>query len=100
ADGSWQWVGLGLGSYQGRAPDLELNAQGQPRIVYVSEDYSSEESAYGSLFYGWCDTNCQSAGGQWQHKRVENGFILMAEWEAGYPEPCGGGFWSGRVPAL
>lgn len=24
----------------------------------------------------------------------------MAEWEAGYPEPCGGGFWSGRVPAL
>jgi hypothetical protein len=97
---NWQGVGLGLGDYQGNYPNLVLDAEGRPRIAYISSDYESEDSPP-ALYYGWCKSNCQSANGQWEHKRVETSANLMAEWEAGYPDPvCVGGFWGGQVPAL
>lgn len=96
---NWQGVGLGLGDYAGSSPNLALDAEGRPRIAYIASDYESE-GAYPALYYGWCKSNCQTANGQWQHKRVENNENLLAEWDAGYPEICVGGFWAGHVPAL
>ncbi len=77
-----------------------MYAQGRPRIAYITEDYEGESSSYNSLFYGWCEVNCQSTDGQWQHKRVENSSNLIAEWDVDHVEPCGGGWWGGQVPDL
>ncbi len=96
---AWHFVGV-LES-DGRDPDLELSAEGQPRLAYIANEFVDTSSDYSTLFYGWCDVNCQSSEGVWTHSRVENGRNIIAEWQGGYPAAvCEGGFAGGGVPSL
>lgn len=91
--GNWQIRDLGLGVNNGRGPDLELTAGARPRIAYSL--YS-----VGGIGYSWCDTNCESAGGTWQHQVVESGTDLAHDWPVAYPPHCDGGIWDGLTPTL
>ncbi|MCB0209081.1 MAG: hypothetical protein KDJ52_07120 [Anaerolineae bacterium] len=90
---SWQGVPLAINQNNGRGPDLELDANGRPRIAYALYDF-------GGLGYSWCNSNCESANGVWQHKVVESRADLLAEWPVAYPPHCDGGLWDGVAPTL
>jgi hypothetical protein len=67
----------------------------------AAPDYDEQgNNGVDSLHYLWCNTECQSAGGQWQDARVENGDNLQAEWVGAYPSACSQGTWHGLVPSL
>ena len=90
---NWQGQELGLGYGNGQGPDLELDANGQPRIAYVV--YNG-----GGLGYSSCDSNCESADGHWTHTVVESGNDLQAAWNVAHPPHCDGGIWDGLTPTL
>lgn len=91
--GNWQGRSLGLGTSNGRGPDLELDGQGRPRIAYSLYDV-------GGLGYSWCTGTCESAGGTWQHRQVETRANLYTAWPVAYPLNCTGGLWDGLTPSL
>jgi len=90
---NWQRRNLGLAWSDGRHPDLEIDANGRPRIAYAL--YNS-----GGLGYSWCTGNCESAGGVWQHREVETRAKLHTLWPVAYPPNCSGGLWDGLTPSL
>lgn len=91
--GNWQAKDLGLTQSDGQHPDLELDAQGRPRLAYAL--YNA-----GGLGYSWCTANCESAGGAWQHQTVETRANLHTLWPVAYPPNCSGGLWDGLTPSL
>ncbi|MAT99734.1 MAG: hypothetical protein CL608_21550 [Anaerolineaceae bacterium] len=91
--GNWQRKDLGLGSSDGRGPDLELTAAGKPRLAYAL--YNA-----GGLGYSWCNNNCESTTATWQHQVSESRSALYQAWPVVYPEHCDGGLWDGIAPTL
>jgi hypothetical protein len=90
---NWQRYEVGLDWGEGQAPDLELDATGKPRIAYALYDQ-------GGLGYGYCDSACETIGGQWQHRVVETASDLASLWPVAYPPHCDGGLWNGLTPVL
>lgn len=92
-EASWQRRDLGLGTKNGQEPDLELDAQGRPRLAYAYDTSNV-------LGYSWCDTNCESPGAQWQHQVIESATTLEQAWPGAYPIACNPGLWHGLTPTL
>jgi hypothetical protein len=89
---NWNTLDLGLGFSNGQEPDLELDAQGQPRIAYALYN--------GGLGYSWCNANCESASANWQHRTLESSTDLQAAWPVAHPPHCDAGIWSSLTPVL
>lgn len=83
---------------------LVLNAQGQPRIAFKMGEFDdSGNNSFNSLYYLWCNGDCQTATAQWQRARVETSHHLLAEWPGSYPPACVGHEWDAwymLVPSL
>lgn len=89
---NWQRTNLGLGVKNGTGADLELNAQGQPRVAYALYDQ-------GGLGYARCDQNCESSNA-WQSQVIESRVALETAWPVAFPTHCDGGIWDGQTPVL
>jgi hypothetical protein len=77
-----------------QAPELVLNAQGQPRVVYHTTEYDETgNNPDNSLYYLWCNVNCRTMEAQWERVRVENSENLRAEWPKSIPSACATGEW-------
>ncbi|MCB0127505.1 MAG: hypothetical protein KDE58_34815, partial [Caldilineaceae bacterium] len=93
---NWNWdsVEVGLGDNNGGAPDIELDAQGRPRIAYSL-------GATDSIGYSWCNSNCADwSAAIWQHAVVETPAQLQAALPKSHPDTCDQGGWTGLTPAL
>ena len=89
---SWQRTPIGLPQEAGQNADLELDAQGRPRIAY--------EGLLGNgLGYSWCNSGCESAAG-WQHTIVESAAKLQADFPVVNPVTCDPSFWTDAIPSL
>lgn len=91
-ESNWQRVNLGLPANDGQEPDIELDANGNPRIAHADD-------SSGGLGYSWCNGGCESAS-NWQHTTVESADQLYQYWPVAYPLSCDGGLWSGLTPSL
>ncbi len=89
---SWQFNNLGMAKQSGESPDLELTAQGLPRIAYIDN--------HGELGYSWCNTGCYGETPQWQHKVVEMEAALKQEFPQAIPFNCDTSVWQGLAPVL
>lgn len=89
---NWNGTDLGLGDNNGRAPDIELDAQGRPRIAYTL-------GATGGVGYSWCNSDCSAAAG-WQQGVIESAAELQAALPQTLPGNCDRGNWSGLTPVL
>ncbi|MFZ4660969.1 MAG: hypothetical protein ACOYNY_28405 [Caldilineaceae bacterium] len=92
-DAHWQFNKPGVAVTDGLHPDLELNAQGQPRIAYVDD-------TAGGLGYAWCTDACESDNAVWHHETVEGATALNAAWPVALPTACINGLWHGLTPIL
>lgn len=75
--------------------DLELDAQGRPRIAY-----GMVPTAGNLLGYAWCDGDCEGDAARWQRKIVETGATLDATFKPAIPFNCQEQAWAEAVPAL
>lgn len=91
--GSWQSFYMGLGGGMGKHPDLEFNAQGQPRIAYI-------RNMDDGLGYAWCNSNCDSGAAAWQDSIVETASVLDAEYPVPRPPHCDAAIWRGITPVM
>lgn len=91
-EASWQRLNLGLPVDDGQEPDIELDANGNPRIAHADD-------STGGLGYSWCNGGCESAA-SWQHTVVETAEQLYQYWPVPYPLSCDTGFWSSLTPTL
>ncbi len=80
----------------GRFADLELTAQGQPRIAYENTYGTVDERGLG---YAWCDSGCETAAG-WQHRTVDPASRLQAEFPVARPFSCYESGWFDAIPVL
>ena len=91
------WGGFsvgGLAAGNGQVPDLALDAQNRPRIVY-------HEDSPDGLGYAWCTANCELDTATWQIARVESGADLEAEWHMLPPYNCSSAYWyAGYRPSI
>lgn len=90
--GNWAVVDLGLGTFNGQEPDLELDDQGRPRIAYADWHQGGPGVAA-------CDATCSSAS-SWRHTLVEDRNVLHRAWPVAYPPHCDGGLWNALTPSL
>lgn len=90
---SWQRRNLGLGSMNGKHPDLELDGQGRPRLAYAVQNG-------GGIGYAWCTGNCESAQGQWQQRVVDTATKLEQAYPVARPPHCDAGLWDSMTPVL
>lgn len=88
----WQGAYLGLAQRTGKHPDLELDAQGRPRIAHMLQ-------SGGGLGYAWCDSNC-GVTAAWHEKVVEAASVLDAAWPVARPGHCDAGLWVTKTPVL
>ncbi|MEZ4861908.1 MAG: hypothetical protein R3C14_11390 [Caldilineaceae bacterium] len=91
-ESNWQRVDLGLPAEDGQEPDIELDANGHPRIAHA-------DASTGGLGYSWCNGECGVAS-NWQHVVVESAQDLYQLWPVPYPLTCDAGFWDGLTPTL
>lgn len=91
--GDWQKLNLGLGSGVGKHPDLELTAQGQPRIAFI-------RNLGDGLGYTWCNSGCEATLANWHNMVVETATTLDTEYPVARPPHCLVGMWSGLTPVL
>ena len=91
--GGWQSLNLGLGSQNGKHPDLELDGQGRPRLAYATQDG-------GGIGYSWCTGNCESDQGQWQNQVIDTATKLEQEYPVPRPVYCDAGLWDSLTPVL
>lgn len=89
---SWYFDFVGLESQEGESPDLELNAQGQPRIAWMAYN--------GDLGYSWCNSACQSENGAWNNQIVETEDELRQAFPQAIPAHCDADIWEGLAPVL
>jgi hypothetical protein len=96
---SWQIVqapGLDVG-----LSDLEMDAQGRPRIVYETTEFDETgNNEDHSLYYLLCNSNCRSIDAVWEQQRVETSEHLRAEFAKSIPSVCAEGEWYLMVPSL
>jgi hypothetical protein len=85
---NWNGVAIGLAVSDGQDPDLALDGQGRPRIVY-------RNAVADGLRYAWCDASCESITPVWQQRLVEPSTVLDAEWPIPPPANCTSAFWYG-----
>ncbi|MCX6048990.1 MAG: hypothetical protein NT075_28145, partial [Chloroflexi bacterium] len=90
---NWNARAMAFDARNGGAPDLALDAQGQPRIAYTYGEH-------GGIGYSWCNANCESYAGQWQHSVIESGAQLQTVLPISYPANCDAGGWTGLTPTL
>jgi hypothetical protein len=89
----WQRRNLGLGSSNGKHPDLELDQQGRPRLAFIAQ------SGF-SVNYAWCNNGCQSAQAQWQQRVVDTATGLDQAYPLARPPHCDAGLWDSMTPVL
>lgn len=94
----WRRQAINLNTRWPNYPDLELNAQDQPRIVYKAAD--DDENGADGLHYLWCNVDCESAETVWEQARIEHISNRQAEWKGSWPAACAGGEWIGTIPTL
>lgn len=87
-EAQWNAAPVGLGTDDGRDPDLALDAQGRPRIAYRAADPSG-------LGLAWCDANCTDGTRAWQSRIVERSTQLDTDYPIPPPARCMGGAVSG-----
>lgn len=75
---------------EGEGPDLELDAQGRPRIAAIFNN---------SVGYLWCDAACET-NGQWQVQIVETPQQMKQANPQAIPLTCDGDLWQARTPSL
>ncbi|MEZ4736577.1 MAG: hypothetical protein R3E79_56545 [Caldilineaceae bacterium] len=90
---NWQQRELGLGSFNGQEPDLELDRQGRPRLAYADWDA-------GGIGLAWCNENCETTAATWEHQLLEDRNLLYSVWPVAYPPHCDGGLWNTLSPTL
>jgi hypothetical protein len=91
---NWQQRDLGLNSFDGQEPDLQLDGSGRPRIAYA--DWNS-----GGLGFAWCDVACDAANAQWNHQLIETRTDLGTAWNVPFPrDHCDAGLWNSLTPTL
>jgi hypothetical protein len=86
--GRWERAGVGLAAQQGQEPDLALDAQNRPRIVY-------RQAQPQGLGYGSCASACETTGAVWQHRLAEGSVALDVDWPIAPPDGCTMAFWYG-----
>jgi hypothetical protein len=75
---------------EGETPDLELDAQGRPRIAAIFK---------GALGLLWCDANC-SGNAQWQVKIIETPQQMKQGNPQAIPLTCDSDLWKALTPSL
>jgi hypothetical protein len=91
---SWLANSVGLAQDDGEHAELELDAQGRPRIAYRRDDG-------GGLGYRWCDSQCETDQAQWRTLGADESSRLEQELESYDLDSCQKGLWSaGWMPAL
>jgi hypothetical protein len=90
---NWYYNDPGLGSRNGRHPDLELTADGKPRIAYMH----GNSSGFGYL---WCDSGCETDTPQWKAGVVDTAETIAAEYPMPLPSGCDAGLWTTLTPVL
>ena len=91
--GDWQFNDPGLVKGNGKSPDLELDAQGRPRIAYVDD-------TAGGVGYLWCNSDCEGDNAVWQQQIIESHATLMQAWPIAHPLACPNGLWHSLAPVL
>lgn len=89
---AWQALDLELAKGTGKHPDLELDAQGRPRLAHLVQGGSG-------LGYAWCDANCNTKAG-WKEQVLETEAALSTAWPVARPGHCDAGFWDSKTPVL
>ena len=69
---NWDYFSLGFAG-KTEDPDLALDAQDRPRIAF-------KIISPGGLFFGFCNTNCESHTAYWQGDISERDSLLDVEW--------------------
>jgi hypothetical protein len=90
---NWYYNDIGLGQRSGRHPDLELTADGKPRIAVMLDNTNGPG-------YIWCDADCESDNPQWQGAAVETTTTLETEYPQALPTTCDAGLWTTLTPVL
>jgi hypothetical protein len=75
----------------GDGVDLELDAQGRPRLAYLNGS--------DNLGYSWCNAGCTDPAA-WQHVIAESSTQLEAEYPVARPVTCNAGLWDTYAPSL
>jgi hypothetical protein len=91
--GSWSRTAIATPGV-GINPDLELSANGMPRVAH-----GNMPTAGDLLGYAWCDGGCADAG-QWQLKTVETSATLDATFKPAIPLACNQQAWAEAIPSL
>lgn len=89
---NWSGTNLGLGVDNGLHPDLELDAQGRPRIAWIT--------ASGSLGYTWCVSGCETAQSEWLYEVAESTTAMKAANPQALPPNCDQDLWEVLAPVL
>lgn len=87
---SWQITGVGLPDEEGIGADLELDAQGRPRVAFLSST---------ALGYAWCDGACATSAG-WQRRSADSDEQMTQDYPVPLPTTCRAGIWDGYAPSL
>lgn len=88
----WNFNNVGLGGSNGQSADLELNAQGDPRIAWIS--------SIGDLGYAWCDGACEADPAPWHQRTVETEAAVRQQNPQAIPPHCDSDTWNGIAPTL
>jgi hypothetical protein len=101
---NWQFIQVsseGGSELEVGLPDLEVDAQGRPRVAFKSSNYDETgNNALNSLSYLWCNTACRSTDAQWQTAHIESHPHLNAAWQGSIPPACAEGRWHRMAPSL
>jgi hypothetical protein len=81
----WQMHDLGLAAYDGKDLDLALDATNHPRIAY--------HGLTSGLSYAWCNSNCESDTGTWEHQKIEDGSMLENDYPVAPIRHCSISTW-------
>lgn len=76
---------------EGETPDLELDAQGRPRIAAIFN---------GSVGYVWCDAACDAGDVQWKVQVVETPQEMKQGNPQAIPLTCDSDLWKALTPSL
>lgn len=91
---NWKALILNNGVENGGSPDIELDAQGRPRIAYTL-------GVAGGLGYSWCNSNCKNfSNTDWKHGVIESQAQLQAAFPKNKPANCDKAGWTGLTPTL
>lgn len=90
---SWRRQQVAVPQSGGYHPDLELTADGKPRIAYV-------QARGGGVGMVSCESGCEAAGASWSNTEIEGARVLDAEYPVARPRGCDAGLWTALSPVL